>query len=214
VPTADTDTLAVVETRLIHQMHRAATSLLAGAAASPLAPPGQLAELRDFLVAALHHHHETEDSLLWPTLCAAVPDAAAALDGLSHEHEKLDAALHALAAAPVPETGKREQLAVAAAAVRDLVHQHIDHEEPILFPALRSHLSEQEWLAFSQKVVATSPQQGAHLQVGLMQEAGSPEDLQTVLTHLPKPLQEAIPALSQQAQSTLQALKHAVEVSA
>ncbi|MEU6354543.1 hemerythrin domain-containing protein [Streptomyces sp. NPDC047072] len=205
------EALAVVETRLVHRTHRAATSLLADAAARPSAPAAELRALRDFLVAALHHHHETEDGLLWPALRTAAPDAAEALDALSHEHDELDAALDALAAAPVPEAGSREELAVAAVAVRDLVHRHLEHEEPILFPALRAHLSEEAWLAFSGKVMAGSPQEGAHLQVGLMQEAGSFEELAAVLAHLPPPLREALPALGAQAQLTLQALRNAKE---
>ncbi len=40
--------------KLVHDMHRAATSLLA---ASADAPQAELAELSDFVVAALRHHH-------------------------------------------------------------------------------------------------------------------------------------------------------------
>ncbi|MET7605037.1 hemerythrin domain-containing protein, partial [Streptomyces avermitilis] len=68
---------AVAETRLLHKMHRAATSLLAEAAQRDTAPATALAELRDFLVAALRHHHESEDDVLWPLLTAADPAAAA-----------------------------------------------------------------------------------------------------------------------------------------
>ncbi|MEU3616424.1 hypothetical protein ABZ725_29550 [Streptomyces sp. NPDC006872] len=57
---------AVVETRLLHKMHRAATSLLTEAAQSSAAPAAALEELRDFLVAAPRHWHESEDDVLWP----------------------------------------------------------------------------------------------------------------------------------------------------
>jgi hypothetical protein len=48
--------LAVTEMKLIHDVHRAATSLLTDSAARPGASPAELGELRDFVVAALHHH--------------------------------------------------------------------------------------------------------------------------------------------------------------
>ena len=91
--------LAVTEMKLIHDVHRAATSLLADSAARPGASPAELGELRDFVVAALHHHHQTEDDLLWPVLEAVDPEIADGLSELSAEHESLDTALAALNAA-------------------------------------------------------------------------------------------------------------------
>src|SRR5215470_2528327 len=92
---------AVIETRLTHDVHRFATSLLADAATRDSAPLRQLAEFRTFLVATLEHHHTTEDDLLWPILTAAAPDIAAPLVELTEEHHELDAALEALRSVPV-----------------------------------------------------------------------------------------------------------------
>ena len=125
VSTNPPESAGIVETRLLHKMHRAATSLLADAAQRDNAPSAALAELRDFLVAALRHHHESEDDVLWPQLIAADPVAGAALSELSMEHDALDAALDALAVAPVQDDADRAAVAAAAASVRDLVHQHL-----------------------------------------------------------------------------------------
>lgn len=65
------ESVAVIETRLVHQVHRVATTLLAEAAVRPSVPLGALAQLRDFLVVNLRHHHETEDDDLWPRIVAA-----------------------------------------------------------------------------------------------------------------------------------------------
>jgi hypothetical protein len=70
---------AIAETRLPHKMHRAATTLPADAAQRDAAPSAAQAELRDFQVAALRHHHESEDNVLWPQLTVADPMTGAEL---------------------------------------------------------------------------------------------------------------------------------------
>lgn len=75
--TTHSESSAVTEMKLIHDIHRAATALLTEAAERPAAPPAQLAELRDFVVAALRHHHESEDTMLWPMLQTTAPRVAA-----------------------------------------------------------------------------------------------------------------------------------------
>ncbi|EXG82780.1 hemerythrin domain-containing protein [Cryptosporangium arvum] len=190
--------VAIAETRLLHTMHRAATSLLAEAATRDTSAPAALTELRDFLVAALRHHHESEDDVLWPRLAAA----GAPLADLSAEHDVLDAALDRLAAAAVPGP----QLAAAAADVRDLVHQHLDHEEPVLFPALAAHLSDQEWAAFSSAVIASAPPVGLHLNFGFFERVGTPEELAAVAANLPPEALAAVPVLREQARATLKGL--------
>jgi hypothetical protein len=65
--------------KLVHDVHRAATLLLAAAAARPGAPSAELAELRGFVVAALRHHHQSEDDAPWPIREAVYPEVAAGL---------------------------------------------------------------------------------------------------------------------------------------
>ena len=201
-----TEPKSIIETRLTHGMHRDGTSLLAEAAARPSSDPAALAELRDFLVATLHHHHESEDGDLWPLITAVAPQTAGPLAGLSAEHDELDAALDTLAAAPVDD---RAALEKAAIGVRDLVHLHLEHEEPLLFPALRDHVSEETWEEFSRKVIATSPPTGAHLMVALLDEVGTPDEVELMLSGLPAPVQGLLPAMRAQAKPTLDALRPA-----
>ena len=202
--------VAVTETRLTHDMHRAATSLLVEAAGRPSVPSAALAELRDFLVANLHHHHESEDGLLWPMIIEVAPgDVAESLAALSTEHDQLDAALDTLGDAPIDDPTDRAALTVAATAVRDLVRHHLEQEEPLLFPALTTHLSPGAWDEFSQKVIATSPPQGAHLLIGFFDEVGTPEEVQLVLDRLPEPVQPLIPEMRRQAKTALDMLRPA-----
>ncbi|MFG6193427.1 hemerythrin domain-containing protein [Nonomuraea sp. JJY05] len=202
----NTEAVAVTETRLIHAFHRRATTLLSEAALRPAVPLAALAELREFLVRNLRHHHETEDHQLWPMIAAVAPEAAERFAVLSEEHDDLDIALDALGAVPIGEDGDRPGLRRAAEAVRDLVHRHLEHEEPLLFPALREHVSPDEWAAFSRATVATSPTEAAHLIVGFLDEVGTPEEVALVLAGLPEPAQQFVPAMREQARASLAVL--------
>lgn len=196
------DCAAVAETRLLHKMHRTATTLLARAAGRHTSPPDAVRELRDFLVAALRHHHESEDDLLWPRLREADPRAGTGLVELSTEHDALDAALDRLDAAAVPSA----ELAEAAVVVRDLVHRHLDSEEPLLFPVLAEHFSDVDWAAFSRLVIASAPPVGAHLNFGFFEQVGTPEELAVIAENLPPEVRTAVPALREQALATLRSL--------
>lgn len=196
--------LSVIEATLAHDVYRRFTALLTDAAAT--APMSALRALRDFVVANLHHHHETEDHILWATLATADPEAAHALEDLGFEHEQLDAALQTLAQVPLAEEVHRWALAEAATAVRDLVHLHMAHEEPILLPALRKHLSEQAWGDFARKVMATSPTEGAELMIGFLDQVAEPWQVDLVLRNLPEPARAALAAIRASAEQTLRLL--------
>ncbi|MGW3247438.1 hemerythrin domain-containing protein [Streptomyces sp. NPDC001070] len=201
---------AVVATRRAHQVHRVATTLLAEAAVRPSVPLGDLAQLRDFVVAKLRHHHETEDNDLWPRIVSAAPATEHALAALSEEHERLDVALDRLAsvnlsgngvddgAGETAGTGRggtglgdggvaertRAALRNTAVAVRDNVHDHLAHEEPVLIPALRDHISPAEWQEFAQRVGATTPPVVRDLLDGFLDKQGGPAKVEVLLASL------------------------------
>jgi hypothetical protein len=209
----DQDSPAVVETRVVHDSQRRATSLLVevvSTPASPTAATGEALQLRDHLVAALQHHHESEDHDLWPRLRAAAPHLGAGLDALSDEHERLDAALDQLRTAPVDQPGDARAVA-AALTVRDLVHGHLSHEEPLLFPALGAHLTERDWDDFSRRTVASAPRVGLDLLVEMLYESGTDDEVELILRHLPPEAREAIPERRRHARATLAALRSAAE---
>jgi hemerythrin-like domain-containing protein len=199
------DTPAVVETRLVHDGQRRATSLLADVVADGAVPASAVAELRDFVVASLDHHHRSEDDGLWPLLTAAAPELADALDGLSREHDALDAALDELGGVVMDGVAGGPAIA-AAVAVRDMVHEHLSHEEPVLLPALRAHVTDEQWAAFSRRTVETAPRRGTHLLVGLLDEVGTAEQVGLLLRHLPPQARDALPIVRLQGRSALTAL--------
>jgi hemerythrin-like domain-containing protein len=200
------DIVAIIETRLVHDLHRRATTLLADAAVDPSVPLPALAELCDFLVRNLHHHHESEDNELWPLITAVAPDAGKGLADLIDEHDELDHKLDLLGAVSIQGDEDRANLREAALAVRDLVHRHLDHEEPILFPALREYLPAERWAQFSKHVIETTPPVAPHLMVGFFDEVGTPEEAELILSGLPDSLKSLVPALREQGKQALQIL--------
>lgn len=213
---------AVTETRLTHEMHRLATCLLVDAVDRDSVPTESLALFRDFVVANLRHHHETEDAWLWPLILSAAPGTARLLDELSREHQYLEAALDRLAQAEIhgptagddtaspagrPASGSRTALRAAALEVRDSVRGHLAHEEPVLFPALGDHVTRDQWDDFSRRVIASSPTVAGHLTIGLFEEAGTPEEVRSALVNLPDGLRSLIPAMSSQAAADLRVLR-------
>jgi len=84
--------------------------------AAPAPSPGRvtfLADHIDFGLAALHHHHEGEDELLYPELIQRVPEQAPMTEQVEHEHLVIKTALEAASAAcatwrqrPSAETGE------------------------------------------------------------------------------------------------------------
>jgi hemerythrin-like domain-containing protein len=191
------DHIAVVETRVVHDAHRRATTLLADAAATGRGSSEAFTTLRDFVVAMLRHHHESEDRDLWVLLAAAAPALHHDLDALSAEHDRLDDALDRMLDDPSAE---------AAADLRELVHSHLAHEEPVLFPALRAHLTDGDWDGFSRRAVESAPAEDSYLFVGLFHQVATEDEVAVVLRNLPPEAQAAAPAMRIEAERVLGAL--------
>ncbi|GAB2769382.1 hemerythrin domain-containing protein [Streptomyces daliensis] len=213
---AEPDAQAIVETRLAHETHRLATGLLVDAVGRPSTPRQALAQLRDFIVANLRHHHETEDAWLWPLIVAAAPDTKGALDELSEEHDHLDSALDRLASVDLTgaedpggesmSSDSRYALREAAVAVRDSVRDHLTHEEPVLFHALQ-RITPAQWEEFAQRVIASTPPVAGHLMIGFLDEAGTPAEVESMLVNMPPPAKSVLPALRSQATADLRVLR-------
>lgn len=192
---------AVTETRVIHEVHRRATSLLA----SVTRPSPEVSELRDFVIATLEHHHAREDEDLWPMLVERAPHLRSELARLTGEHVHLQVALDDLHAAPLDATGR----VPAAVRLRDLVHEHLAHEEPVLLPALADHLDDDGWDRFSARAVATAPPAGLPLLIALVYEVGSPAEAEVVFRHVPPEARATIPERRMVGERTLADLRWA-----
>lgn len=199
--------LAVSQVKLLHRVQRVATTLLVDAAQRDTTPSSALAELQSFLVTALLHYHQSEDDFLWPELITADPEAGTGLIELSAEHDALEAAVSTLDAVRLRTGRDRASLAAAAEALRNLLHNHLEHEESLLLPSLETHVSDEAWMKFSHSMIASIPPSCANLSLGFLEQVGTPAEFTMVTTNLSQSAQQLVPAMREQGLSILNSLR-------
>ncbi|MEZ0071434.1 hemerythrin domain-containing protein [Planotetraspora sp. GP83] len=101
------------------------------------------AAIRDFVVQfcdGIHHHHTVEDEVLWPIIVRSA-GAEVDLSDLTEDHSELDPLLDEIrAAAKTPA-----DLAVPLTRLADLLDEHIEEEERLIFPIIERHVSVEDW---------------------------------------------------------------------
>lgn len=93
------------------------------------------------------HHHQAEDNVLWPVLMRSA-GAEVDLSDLSDDHAQLDPLLEEVCWSATrlgkdPEAARR--MAKALGTLADLLDEHIEEEERLLFPIIDKYVSEQDW---------------------------------------------------------------------
>ncbi|MBC9713940.1 hemerythrin domain-containing protein [Streptomyces sp. TRM66268-LWL] len=141
----------------------------------------------------LKNHHEGEDELLWPLLLARVDLQADIVLRMEDQHERVSATLARLdTLVPQWEAGagadERDALVAALADHRAVLLEHLDDEEAELLPLAADHLSEQEWAALGDHMVASTPKLTLLTLFGLVLEDANPEERATLLSVLPAPV--------------------------
>lgn len=117
---------------------------------------GELERAFGNLRAELTHHHEGEDTHIWPMLAGVGVDPAL-LEAMHAEHEAMaqalaetSASLSALAASGTSQAAAEARTSVAR--TTDVVERHLRHEEDELEPQLLPHLESPEWQAVEKKL--------------------------------------------------------------
>ncbi len=106
----------------------------------------------NLLCDSVHHHHTTEDQILWPVIEASA-GGSVDLTELTEDHAALDPRLdrlRALAAGFRVNVGDKESAAPLAAGLTELhglLHEHIADEEREIFPVIRQYVSVDDWAA-------------------------------------------------------------------
>ena len=199
-----TQPIDVRDMAIVHRTFRNAyeeSAKLVRAAPSP--SPGRvtfLADHIDFGLAALHHHHEGEDELLYPELIQRVPEQAPMTEQVEHEHLAIKTALEAASAAcaawrqrPVAETG--EALAAALDHLNAVVQPHLDDEENKVVPLAAVTLTQQEWDAMGKQGVAWIPRNKRGIAFGMILEPLGDADRAYMMRSLPAPVRMLYPFL-------------------
>src|SRR6516162_865117 len=171
--------------------------------AAPAPSPGRvtfLADHIDFGLAALHHHHEGEDELLYPELIQRVPEQAPMTEQVEHEHLAIKTALEAASVAcaawrqrPSAETG--EALAAALDHLNAVVQPHLDDEENKVVPLAAVTFTQQEWDAIGKHGVAWIPRNKRGIAFGMILEPLGEADRAYMMRSLPAPVRMLYPFL-------------------
>ncbi|GAT01677.1 uncharacterized protein RMCFA_1789 [Mycolicibacterium fortuitum subsp. acetamidolyticum] len=104
----------------------------------------------ELLCDSIHHHHTTEDAVLWPVIQASAGDHVD-LSELIDDHAALDPRLEQLrarAAAFRLSMGDRHiagLMAIELAELAALLTEHINDEEMEVFPLITEHVSVADW---------------------------------------------------------------------
>jgi hemerythrin-like domain-containing protein len=151
--------------RVIHAaVHRDLDRLSAALTAFPA---GDQARARDLerayanLRRELTHHHEAEDTHIWPML-ATVGVAPDLLGAMESEHHAMAEALAETGTAmtALARSGSAADATAARESVfrtRAVVDRHLDHEENELEPQMTPHLETPEWKAVEKKLRKQPP---------------------------------------------------------
>lgn len=119
-----------------------------------------LAERWERFGAVLHEHHSGEDAGLWPFLLErADEDERETLHAMEAEHARIDPILDGcaegfarMADADTDDRGHlRAALAVRIAEARELLAQHLRHEERDAIAILQRHTTAEEWKALEEE---------------------------------------------------------------
>nr|WP_062339917.1 hemerythrin domain-containing protein [Herbidospora sakaeratensis] len=99
--------------------------------------------------ATLHHHHTIEDTAIWPRVRARA-DVAATMAAMEAEHDLIDPLLATCAEGfhgmtLIPDARTRDTLTADVARFRDLLEEHLAHEETEALPLIQRHLSLAAW---------------------------------------------------------------------
>ncbi len=149
--------------RVIHAAVRRDLDRLSAALTS--FPAGDQARARDLerayanLRRELTHHHEAEDTHIWPML-ATVGVAPDLLGAMESEHHAMAEALAETGTAMTTLAGSGSDAAAARQSVLRtgaVVDRHLDHEETELEPQLTPHLETPEWKEVEKKLRKQPP---------------------------------------------------------
>ena len=161
-----------------------------------------LADHIDFLIGVLHHHHESEDLLLYPLLAERAKEQLAMVDEVGHQHVEVNGAIDAVTQScaswrktPSAETG--EALAVALDELNTVLQPHLDDEEQKVVPLAAVTLTQEEWDAVGEHSGSHIPRAKRAMALGMIMEPLNEDDRNFMKRHLPRTVRMLYPLLIQ-----------------
>jgi hemerythrin-like domain-containing protein len=185
----------VREMYMAHTMFRREFGLLpaviSNVAAADATRAQIIAEHYEVIHRLLHHHHQAEDTYLWPRLVSrAAQEAPPIVAAMQAQHEQLDKVLADVTAglAGWRETAdpvQGAQLAATAGRLRGLLAEHLAAEDEQAVPLIAQYITAAEWGEMvAASAVGIEPEQ-MPLLFGMMMYEGDPEVIREAIDHMP-----------------------------
>ncbi|WP_063008985.1 hemerythrin domain-containing protein [Nocardia kruczakiae] len=142
------------------------------------------------LLQALHHHHDSEDELVWPRLRSAGIDTAL-IEVMESQHAALAAGMAALDSALAcweSDPAAADQVTAAVARLHPLLTEHLAEEENSVLPLVARTLTEPQWAELGERGMASLPKRRALVFLGHILEEADPTERADFLRDIPAPV--------------------------
>ena len=142
----------------------------------------------------LHHHHESEDAILWPWLRDRVSAGdLTVLDAMALEHDAIDPALARISPnfarlSRGPDAFAHSALVASLQEARAVLEQHLAHEETDAIAIIQRVATDEEWKQLERRFGAGQPRTAIFGLVAWAVEGLTPEELEPLLERHPWPM--------------------------
>ncbi|MFC4066917.1 hemerythrin domain-containing protein [Actinoplanes subglobosus] len=141
-------------------------------------------------IAGLHHHHATEDALIWPLLHERARLHHELVDRMEMQHEALDVTLTAVeerlsAWELTAEATDRDAAADSVEEHLRVLLEHIDDEEQLVMPMVEQYLTGEEWERVGRAGMENLPKEKVLVALGAILEEADDEERRFFLAKVP-----------------------------
>lgn len=171
-----------------HAFRRDLVAFASSVRATPLGDTDTWAALAhrwERFAGTLHHHHEAEDVEYWPVLLRATEERGSDADraevrAMSEEHAGIDPLVHTCAegfAAVVehPCEEHRNALDIRIAGLREVLGEHLRHEEGVVLPLVQRVMTVEEFEAVDKAIARHYPMREVPFLIGWAMQGLTPE---------------------------------------
>lgn len=195
--TVTTDTAARPDTGemlIVHNMFRrhfrALPALVHGVADGDVERAARLVAFIDELSTGLHHHHTTEDELMWPLLLDRAPTDSELILRMEEQHERIAelnerAQPQARRFAETADPVVRKELATTLAALAAALDEHMAEEEIHILPVVEDVLTVPEWEKLGERGRASVPKDRRLVFLGFMLQGVPAAERKNFLAEMP-----------------------------
>ena len=143
-----------------------------------------------FVLDGLHHHHTTEDEMVWPLLVDRVGLDAPLVERMAQQHGQIDVAVADVRRAAdqwaaKPTATATATLAHCLGALIETLQAHLDEEENVVVPLIDQYLTRQEWEEMGRKGFEKFAPKERPIAMGQLVEVATPDESTMMLGDLP-----------------------------